>query len=82
MVYNSIYQIPSRLFFQILETGDYTLLDDESNGFSIKLENLLKGRGNEAEIEKLTTRIKKLETIWIELEEAHQKQSKNPKTEK
>lgn len=60
MVYNSIYDIPSRLFFQIMETGQVSLLDTDFKG-----ENLIE-----------------LEDIWINLEEADQKLSKNPKTEK
>lgn len=81
MIYDSIYEIPSRLFFQIMETGDTTLLDSDSQDITQKLEKALKEE-NQEEIETLTARLKKLETIWIELEEADQTISKNPKTEK
>lgn len=86
MIYDSIYKIPSRLFFDILETGNYVLLDTKKKALKLseKMEELTESNTDEflALNKELESELKKLESIWFDLEEADQKLSKNPKTEK
>ena len=88
MIYNSIHTIPSRLFFQIVETGNITLLDTKKSALKLsqRINKLILSNGDKERIKEqqsiLDSKLKNLELIWIELEEADHKLSKNPRTDK